>query len=79
MSFRKYTRVLSEKVEPHLGQGRITILDHYPAAEAALDAAKAQYRSTVLGALVDVRVKFDKARQVNSLAWGLPKRPTVSR
>jgi hypothetical protein len=25
------------------------------------------------------RVKFDKARQVNSLAWGLPKRPTVSR
>jgi len=30
------SRVLSEKVEPHLGQGRITILDHYPAAEAAL-------------------------------------------
>ena len=25
------------------------------------------------------RVKFDKARQVNSLAWGLPKRPAVSR
>lgn len=30
------SRVLGEKVEPHLGQGRITILDHYPAAEAAL-------------------------------------------
>lgn len=30
------SRVLSEKVEQHLGQGRITILDHYPAAEAAL-------------------------------------------
>ena len=30
------SRVLSEKVEPHLGQGRITILDHYPSAEAAL-------------------------------------------
>ena len=30
------SRVLSERVEPHLGQGRITILDHYPAAEAAL-------------------------------------------
>ncbi len=30
------SRVLSAKVEPHLGQGRITILDHYPAAEAAL-------------------------------------------
>jgi elongation factor P--(R)-beta-lysine ligase len=31
-----FSRVLSEKVEPKLGQGRITILDHYPAAEAAL-------------------------------------------
>jgi elongation factor P--(R)-beta-lysine ligase len=30
------SRVLSEKVEPHLGQGRVTILDHYPTAEAAL-------------------------------------------
>lgn len=30
------SRVLSEKVEPKLGQGRITILDHYPSAEAAL-------------------------------------------
>jgi lysyl-tRNA synthetase class 2 len=30
------SRVLSEKVEPKLGQGRITILDQYPAAEAAL-------------------------------------------
>ena len=25
------------------------------------------------------RVKFDKARQVNTLAWGLPKRPAVAR
>ena len=31
-----FSRVLSERVEPNLGQGRITILDHYPAAEAAL-------------------------------------------
>ncbi|WP_374396140.1 EF-P lysine aminoacylase EpmA [Tabrizicola sp.] len=30
------SRVLSEKVEPKLGQGCVTILDHYPAAEAAL-------------------------------------------
>ena len=30
------SRVLSEKVEPRLGLGRVTILDHYPAAEAAL-------------------------------------------
>ncbi len=30
------SRALSEKVEPHLGQGRLTMLDHYPAAEAAL-------------------------------------------
>ena len=29
-------RVLGEKVEQHLGQGRITILDRYPIAEAAL-------------------------------------------
>ena len=25
------------------------------------------------------RTKFDKARQVNTLAWGLPKRPAVAR
>ncbi|MEH7829117.1 EF-P lysine aminoacylase EpmA [Gemmobacter denitrificans] len=31
-----FSRVLSERVEPHLGQGRATILDRYPAAEAAL-------------------------------------------
>ena len=30
------SRVLSEKVEPKLGQGRITLLDRYPSAEAAL-------------------------------------------
>ncbi|HSF65416.1 MAG TPA: EF-P lysine aminoacylase EpmA, partial [Paracoccaceae bacterium] len=31
-----FSRALSERVEPHLGQGRATILDHYPVAEAAL-------------------------------------------
>lgn len=31
-----FSRVLVEKVEPQLGQGRITVLDRYPAAEAAL-------------------------------------------
>lgn len=30
------SRVLVEKVEPHLGIGRVTILDRYPAPEAAL-------------------------------------------
>ncbi|MFC3181342.1 EF-P lysine aminoacylase EpmA [Cypionkella sinensis] len=30
------SRVLGERVEPHLGMGRITILDEYPSAEAAL-------------------------------------------
>lgn len=30
------SRVLVEKVEPHLGHGRATILDRYPIAEAAL-------------------------------------------
>ncbi len=31
-----FTRILAERVEPHLGHGRITILDRYPAPEAAL-------------------------------------------
>ncbi len=30
------SRILVEKVEPNLGLGRVTILDRYPAAEAAL-------------------------------------------
>lgn len=30
------SKVLVEKVEPHLGHGRVTILDRYPSAEAAL-------------------------------------------
>ncbi len=30
------SRVLAERVEPHLGHGRMTFLDRYPAAEAAL-------------------------------------------
>ncbi|WP_128253325.1 EF-P lysine aminoacylase EpmA [Falsirhodobacter deserti] len=31
-----FSRILSEKIEPHLGHGRPTILDRYPVAEAAL-------------------------------------------
>ena len=31
-----FTRILTETVEPHLGMGQITILDRYPASEAAL-------------------------------------------
>lgn len=31
-----FSRILVEKVEPQLGLGRITVLDRYPAAEAAL-------------------------------------------
>ena len=30
------SRILSERVEPHLGHGRITMLDRYPVPEAAL-------------------------------------------
>ena len=30
-----FSRILTDKVEPQLGQGRMTILDRYPAAEAA--------------------------------------------
>lgn len=31
-----FSRLLSEKIEPHLGHGRPTILDRYPVVEAAL-------------------------------------------
>ncbi|QDZ11257.1 EF-P lysine aminoacylase EpmA [Devosia ginsengisoli] len=31
-----FSRILVEKVEPNLGMGRVTVLDRYPAAEAAL-------------------------------------------
>lgn len=31
-----FSRILVEKVEPQLGNGRVTVLDHYPASEAAL-------------------------------------------
>ncbi len=31
-----YSRVLVERIEPHLGIGRATILDRYPVSEAAL-------------------------------------------
>ena len=31
-----FSRILSEKIEPHLGLGRPTILDRYPISEAAL-------------------------------------------
>ncbi len=31
-----FSKVLVEHIEPHLGQGRVTVLDEYPAPEAAL-------------------------------------------
>ncbi len=31
-----FSRILSERIEPHLGMGRATILDRYPISEAAL-------------------------------------------
>jgi lysyl-tRNA synthetase class 2 len=31
-----FSRLLAERIEPHLGQDRATVLDRYPAAEAAL-------------------------------------------
>ena len=31
-----FSRLLSERVEPHLGRGRLTVLDRYPSCEAAL-------------------------------------------
>ncbi|MBN9598830.1 MAG: EF-P lysine aminoacylase GenX [Afipia sp.] len=35
-----FSKVLTEYVEPQLGQGRLTVLDEYPAPEAALARAK---------------------------------------
>ena len=35
-----FSRVLVEKIEPHLGIGRATVLMEYPRAEAALARAK---------------------------------------
>jgi len=34
-----FSRILSQKVEPHLGNGRVTVLFEYPAVEAALARA----------------------------------------
>ncbi|MCB1342300.1 MAG: EF-P lysine aminoacylase GenX [Pseudooceanicola sp.] len=34
-----FSRILSDRIEPHLGHGRLTMLDRYPAAEAALARA----------------------------------------
>ena len=39
-----FSRVLVEKVEPNLGLGRVTVLDRYPAAEAALARRSADDR-----------------------------------
>ena len=39
-----FSRVMVEKVEPRLGQGRVTILCEYPASEAALARPKAADR-----------------------------------
>ena len=36
-----FSKILVEHVEPHLGQGRLTVLFEYPAPEAALARAKA--------------------------------------
>ena len=36
-----FSKVLVEHIEPHLGQGRLTVLFEYPAPEAALARAKA--------------------------------------
>ncbi|MCW2274065.1 EF-P lysine aminoacylase GenX [Rhodoblastus acidophilus] len=35
-----FSKVMSEKIEPHLGQGRATVLIDYPASEAALARRK---------------------------------------
>lgn len=31
-----FSKILSDRIEPHLGEGRLTVLDRYPTSEAAL-------------------------------------------
>ena len=44
-----FSKVLVEHVEPHLGQGRLTMLFEYPAPEAALARAKPAIRASPSG------------------------------
>lgn len=58
-----FSRILVEKVEPQLGQGRLTVLDRYPAAEAALarrcaDDARVSERFELYGAGVELANGF---------------------
>jgi len=58
-----FTQVLLEKVEPQLGLGRVTILDRYPASEAALarrapDDARVAERFEVYAAGVELANGF---------------------
>ena len=57
------SKILVEKVEPHLGHGRVTVLDRYPAAEAALarpapDDARVAERFEVYGCGVELANGF---------------------
>ena len=58
-----FSRVLVEKVEPNLGLGRVTVLDRYPAAEAALarraaDDARVAERFELYGCGVELANGF---------------------
>lgn len=58
-----FTQVLLEKIEPQLGMGRITILDRYPASEAALarrapDDARVAERFEIYAAGVELANGF---------------------
>lgn len=58
-----FSRVLVEKVEPNLGLGRLTVLDRYPAAEAALarraaDDARVAERFELYGCGVELANGF---------------------
>jgi elongation factor P--beta-lysine ligase len=41
-----FSKVLVEHVEPHLGQGRLTVLFEYPAPEAALARSNRPIRAS---------------------------------